>query len=70
MIEQTRIKEAQDNLYKWCLSNLPVGRKVTQEDEEGIARVRESNLKAREKLFGSKEYVWYLKYEGYAYDCR
>ena len=60
MNEQTRIKEAQDNLFKWCLKNLPVGRYVTQEDVEGVNRVHESNLKAREKLFGSKEYVWYL----------
>lgn len=59
--EQTRIKAAQDTFYKWCLSNLPVGRKVTQEDVESIERVIggrssptywESNRKAREKLFG------------------
>ncbi len=51
MNEQQRIKEAQDNFYNWCIKNLPVGRKVTQEDIESIARVRESNLQCKEKLF-------------------
>ena len=69
--EQTRIKDAQDTFYKWCLNNLPVGRRVTEEDVEGIERVRESNRNAREKLFGHQSYVWYLKFERWSrYDCR
>lgn len=61
MIEQTRIKNAQENLFNWAMKNLPVGRGVTQEDVEGIERVKESNRKAREKLFGNEDWVWYLK---------
>ena len=59
--ESTRIKQAQDNFYQYCLNNLPVGRYITQEDRESIERVRMSNLKSREVLFGSKDWVWYLK---------
>ena len=62
--EQTRIKAAQDTFYKWCLNNLPVWRKVTEEDVEGIERVKESNRRAREKLFGHHTYTWYLLYTG------
>lgn len=58
--EQTRIKEAQLNFYKWCVKNLPVGRVTTQEDKVSINRVKESNKKSREKLFGSSDWVWYL----------
>lgn len=59
--EETRIKNAQVNFFKWCVKNLPVGRIVTQEDIESINRVKESNKKSRDKLFGSSDWVWYLK---------
>ena len=59
--EQTRTKVAQDTFYKWCLNNLPIGRRVTEGDVESIERVKESNRKAREKLFGNEDWVWYLK---------
>lgn len=62
MINETqKIKSAQDTLYKWCLNNLPVGRRVTEEDVEGVERVKESNRKSREVLFGNEDWVWYLK---------
>lgn len=63
--EQCNIKTAQDNLYKWCLNNLPIGRSVTQEDVEGIERVTEDNLKDRERIFGNREWVWYPVYKGF-----
>jgi len=72
--ESMRIKEAQDNIYNWCIKNLPVGRSLTQEDIESIDRVRQSNKKSREKLFGHSSLVWYLKpkqtQEKSRYACR
>lgn len=59
--EQCNIKTAQDNLYKWCLNNLPIGRSVTQEDVEGIERVTEDNLKDRERIFGNRYGIQFIK---------
>lgn len=63
--EQTRVKEAQDNLYRWCLQNLPVGRAVTDGDTESIEQVKMNNRKSRRKLFGREDWVWYLQYKGW-----
>jgi len=66
--EICRIKEAQDNLYKWCLRNLPVGRHTTKEEVNVFNILKKDNQQDRERLFGHKEYVWYLKVCNY--DCR
>tara|TARA_Y100001973_G_C5209232_1_gene344361 strand:- start:31284 stop:31472 length:189 start_codon:yes stop_codon:yes gene_type:complete len=57
--ETQRIIEAQDNFFKWCMQNLPVGRAVSRKDIESINRVTHYNLLDRERLFGSSQYRWY-----------
>lgn len=50
MNEDARIEDAQQEMYEWCLSNLPVGRRVTKMDEESIKRVSVSSKKIKKAL--------------------
>lgn len=58
MCEVCRIREANQSL-KRILGQF-VGTRVTEEDRVIFERLEETNKKSKERLFGSRDFVWYL----------